>query len=94
MAPKKVNTRANSFPNEVAKTALDTKKGKVTSADNIPPPAVENTTSGSEAGNNKLPRTKDPPTPKGSIHTYSSESTPEDTQTQKVTSTMPKCGLI
>jgi hypothetical protein len=38
MAPKKVNTRANSFPDEAAKAALDAKKGKVTFADNIPPP--------------------------------------------------------
>jgi hypothetical protein len=37
MAPKKVNTRANSFPDEFAKAALDAKKGKVTFADNIPP---------------------------------------------------------
>jgi hypothetical protein len=75
MAPKKVTTRASTALDDATEAAIAEKKGKATlTSDTL------QTTTKNEAGalNRKHPRTKDPLTPEGSIHTCSSEDPPWD----------------
>jgi hypothetical protein len=74
MAPKKVTTRASTALDDATEAALAKKKGNAALTNDT----LQTTTKNNEVGavNRKHPRTKDPLTPEGSIHTCSSEDPP------------------
>jgi hypothetical protein len=74
MALKKATSKATTSLDDTAKAALAEKKGKVALAHDVPQEAPEN----DGAVNRKRPRTENPPTPEGTIHTCSYEGLPRN----------------
>jgi hypothetical protein len=73
MAPKKATSKATTSLYDVEKEAITEKNGKIALVGDVPHEALKD-----GAVNSKRPRTKNPPTPEGTVCTCSSEGLPRN----------------